>query len=686
MQRRNVRFLLVCFYDLEANQYVCLWKMQSSPMMLLMNTFSARVFNLEKCTLQEQLFETPFKPFIKTPLYSEVVRVINRSLAAPAVRNIQFPVLQGFMGCGKTRTASEACLEVQRIANENKTMNVKLGYIPNAESLLRSAATALADDLKDLAFVRSCLAHALLVSFRQKVFEERSSVPKLADVIDRFKQSFGEDVRVLLHVDEYSGNVRGVQCLLKGCSLAFEQYGFRVVIVASGMRPLSDLRDDLQPGSRFTLAVVVAPAIDTESDDFKKMVRDYLGLAANVQPGRNFQTLVSCTRGYAASMVELLESVRSELSKAPEKIKHFRKTGILEIEDARKIFEIVVENIEPRYCEQRWLRLSRDTGRASIVEMEAVRNALRTIMLNCLTDADVDPTTVIFSGATKKWTYDELEQGGLLQLERKEDRIVIVVPLLALIVMNKFIPVMHESLTDPFDHGFSALEHLALASMHIRVVRFQDQRIKTFTLEQLRPGAKIIGDDVRSLSINVPKEARFVIAGTKIEKNASQLVSVRSGVRDDGFEIQPEAGTFMITAEGQEAVDGVALFSGKLGEKEVPVMILSQSKSLHVKSDVETHAMQTSDLQACIEKMKSFENNFVIGWLGHAAKGDIVIVYDIFTNKNMGPKSYVPKITDENRILVVTTKSSIATALGVLYPIGLLCEKCQVERRSQGLQ
>ncbi len=584
---------------------------------------------MKMCTLQEQLFETPFKPFIKTPVYSEVVEIINRSLAAPAVRDIQFPVLQGFMGCGKTRTASEACLEVQRIANENKTMNVKLGYIPNAELLLRSAATALADDLRDTDYLESCLAHALLIAFGVEVPNNLSGVPKLADVIDRFKQSFGEDVSVLLHVDEYSANVRGVQCLLKGCSLAFEQYGFRVVIVASGMRPVSDLSSDLSLGSRFVITKLMVPAIDTESDDFKKMVRDYLGLAANVKPGRHFQSLVSCTRGYAASMVELLESVLQFIQKEPRKGRYFRKTGILEIEDARKIFEIVVENIEPRYREQHWLWLSGDDH-----DEEAVRNALRKIMLDCLTDAAVDPKAVIFSGAERKWTYDELEQGGLLQLEGKEDRIVIVMPLLALIVMNKFIPVMHESLTDPFDYGFSALEHLALASMHIRVVRFQDQRIKTFTLEQLRPGAEIIGDDVRSLSINVPKEARFVIAGTKIEKNASQLVSVRSGVRDDGFEIQPEAGTFMITAEGQEAVDGVALFSGKLGEKEVPVMILSQSKSLHVKSDVETHAMQTSDLQACIEKMKSFENNFVIGWLGHAAKGDIVIVYDIFTNKN----------------------------------------------------
>ena len=74
-------------------------------------------------------------------------------------------------------------------------------------------------------------------------------------------------------------------------------------------------------------------------------------------------------------------------------------------------------------------------------------------------------------------------------------------------------------------------------------------------------------------------------------------------------------------------------------------------------------------IQNAVQRIKFPEYQLIKAWFGDATHKEIVIVYDIFTNKDLGPNSSVPVVIDENHILVVTTKSSIATALGATLAI-----------------
>ena len=74
-------------------------------------------------------------------------------------------------------------------------------------------------------------------------------------------------------------------------------------------------------------------------------------------------------------------------------------------------------------------------------------------------------------------------------------------------------------------------------------------------------------------------------------------------------------------------------------------------------------------IRNAVQRIKFPEYQLMKAWFGDATHKEIVIVYDIFTNKDLGPNSSVPVVIDENRILVVTTKSSMATALGATLAI-----------------
>ena len=74
-------------------------------------------------------------------------------------------------------------------------------------------------------------------------------------------------------------------------------------------------------------------------------------------------------------------------------------------------------------------------------------------------------------------------------------------------------------------------------------------------------------------------------------------------------------------------------------------------------------------IRNAVHRIKFLEYELMKAWFGDATHKEIVIVYDIFTNKDLGPNSSVPVVIDENHILVVTTKSSMATALGATLAI-----------------
>ncbi|KAH9259123.1 hypothetical protein BASA81_002743 [Batrachochytrium salamandrivorans] len=185
------------------------------------------------------------------------------------------------MGVGKTRLAIEVCMKISK-----EHPNVRAGYIgsPNAISQYPGSFDAENEN-------KQCLAEALVTAFF-KDSRMKLSAYSLENVITKLQNEFGENVAIVLHVDEYTRNIKTANSLLYGAAIAARDKRFSVALVLTGIKPMEALK--LNSGSCFTLRhCVLAPLLD--QSEIERSFEDVLKITPNVEWDYKLRTLVEVT-------------------------------------------------------------------------------------------------------------------------------------------------------------------------------------------------------------------------------------------------------------------------------------------------------------------------------------------------------------------------------------------------------
>jgi hypothetical protein len=136
-----------------------------------------------------------------------------------------------------------------------------------------------------------------------------------------------------------------------------------------------------------------------------------------------------------------------------------------------------------------------------------------------------------------------------------------------------------------------------------------------------------------------------------------------------------EPGSLFLTAKDQKALDGVAVFEGKLGRKEVTVVWLSQSKWKRVHEPSTGSASKStltdSSVGAVVKGLQEL-GKLVEARLRKGHASPVVYVYDVFTTRSHGAalgSNMNIALKAGKEILLVTTEDTVAGALGPLLGV-----------------
>ena len=277
-------------------------------------------------------------------------------------------------------------------------------------------------------------------------------------------------------------------------------------------------------------------------------------------------------------------------------------------------------------------------------------------------------------------TFSKLEETGLIQLNdaKTYGRFVVGFPILALSVMNEFMEhQLPDTIVHPFTTGFMSVEQLALGSLYYHYLAARYLSLESDTevlcdLSSLRPGARVVGD-ASMLKLQTSELVGFVQTGTKISSTSSSVnQEFQLGSDQKGGVILPKPGLFMMSAANQQGVDGVVVLSGKFKGKDAVILILSQSKSLEMSSNVHENPVTTGHVNSCIQKMKEMESAYIQAWLkNHHPEKKVVVIYDIFTNKVLGEQFKEPDALPDDaqvasRIIMITSRNEMTQVVGRL--------------------
>ena len=603
--------------------------------------------------------------YVDTPLREMVVEVVQKTMAKSEEREMCFPIITGMMGVGKTRFAQEVCKDL-------KGPNVIVGYIGDAGDLAGEGEKNLASER---------LAQALLMAFWRRIPAPNEVSYDLKSVIDKFRRDFkNPNVSVVLHIDEYSRNVPGLNLVLLGCVKAAITHHFHVVPVFTGVKPLTA---DLVPqkfGSQFSFDRHTLSPLVADSLEMRVRFKEALRVHEGVELCQDLIMLLQACGGYPASIVATLQVLRS-LSEPVRK--HMLSHGILPVDQVQAVYSKVVANLEQRYSETRWMEVLKNlvpdkTGEKVLRLTDRSRDLLRRVLLVALVDAAVKRSDVVFQPASET-TYDNLEGCGLVTLlpvDGSPSAVTVTLPLLAMTAMNRFLTVVDLDVLDsPFATGFVAHEKLSMVSLatRLRVLAALKAPGSTCTLAELRPGSLIVFKKGKGdLVITLPANVNLLQVGALVKSG-----SLVTGANALGHPLPTDDGTLWLAALNEQGLDSGVLLCGKLGGKDVLVFIESQSKSLNATTAIDGSFVSNGMVKTVLNDMEAVRSDWVKTWLVERSKKDdkpVVVVRDVFTDRKTGPQFKkngvglpdVPTAKGEGETVAVvfTSRDEMPTAIG----------------------
>ena len=607
-------------------------------------------------------FDDLYLDFVEPASLPTIVQQIEHTLNHYQERDLYVIDIDGMMGAGKSRLAQEAC---QRV----RSPMVKMGTIESVFVLAGEADPTSANER---------LAQALLMAFWGKIPSANEITYDLATVIEKLRKDFGPEVKLVLHLDERSRNVPGLNLLLHGAvsALVRSELRMHIAFVLSGTSSVEKIQPSLK-GSRFQIKSHTVTPLNMDSPELKKNFAKALVLNEGVELCDDLQTLLAACGGYPASIVAALAAIRSELRLNSSE---FSRTGLLSTPTVQGVFNKVVANLEGRYGETRWVEaitgLVKDNEKRHLTDNSHA--LLKHIMLVSLVGAPVKCTDFVLANLPRRGTitYNDLEASGLVTLlpHSEPNAYKVVLPLLALTVMNRFLHVVDLGvLESPFEGGFAAHEKLGVASLAVRIRALIALKgvHASCTLADLRPHRYIKHKTGEELVIKLPASVRVVQLGRLLDPTGLPVTA--SSANSEA--LSSEDGIVWVAYTNEEGLDGGAVLSGTLGKKKVIVFFEEQFKALDATTDIANARLQNAIVKKVLGGLEKVRPVWIKAWLAHRAakeKKSIVVVHDLFTDKEKGPEFDWTQVEFPEPVeglgktvaMVLTTREDLPEAFG----------------------
>ena len=601
--------------------------------------------------------------FVKPAQFDTVLNLVanNFVVSSDAARDLQFPVICGAMGSGKSRFGAEICKAVSRHPFF-KGKTILTAYLPSPSILSIGG--------RDLANANDCLnvlAEALLASlYSAKPANLTATIHDIKAKLDS-QGVYG----VVIQVDEFATAAEAAKMILSGCRWALGQ-NVRVVPVVTGIRSLVNLAP-LDRGSKYLLNYYIAEPLTTpeQSNALIKAFAEYINVSVkNVHKCEVLTMIINDCGGYPAS----LRLLADQILKLEERfLLHFRNKGSLSFDVAQTLHASVVKNLSDRYAEGRWRAVFGQSGNSDKRLSDGTRALLSRLLLVAATEMHVLGNSPVVENKPFI-TYERVENEGFVSLKPVDSKggvnceHIVIIPLIALGVMNEMVDEIKGGvLTNPFKLHFEIVEKLAMSSLHarLRALRAMNGPNSTCTLADLRPDALVFGN-VDELLVSVPDEASY----HEVNELFGSTSIVTTGVGGGGPATPCTDGTCVVCAEREEGIDGALILSGSLNGSSVNILFLMQGKS-KARADSKS-TMQAANVQKVIDRALKAKPNVFKNWLTDRPQLPYVIILDVFSDRDEGPKlkSSQAKIKLPNlTIAVVTTGARLQNCIGAALSI-----------------
>jgi hypothetical protein len=567
------------------------------------------------------------------------------------------PLIVGQPGVGKTRMAREVGRALEQ-KNQGKWVFVN--------ALVEEITKADAYDAD------KCLARALVYA----LWDSTCGIPEselafsLAEVLQKVKADLQVEW-IILNLDEYQSNVDFSAKVLTSCGRLYRKglaaYGVCVAPMASGV-PSTNITTYLKGTSFATKQHPIAPVVGDGGLD--QSFASFLGIGFDMFARcDNIRVMVQECGGFPA-FVYILASLLLDESRLS--MLTGIKAGALGSGDAAKLWTALFKDLDPQYGKERWINYLRAFEPGCTKQM--VAELMRTILAHALAGAQItsDSRPVINNWPTL--TFERAQELGIFALSSTTKQIQM--SLVVASILNKaFAVALDAALPNPFEMDDRVLEVLALESLHVRLLSHGNLGFESIGVANLRPMALSRPGPVSALSLVVPQTPVVMVdLANHIDKDKLPLATGLDGKGPVLTCLEP--GSLYLTAKDRKAMDGVAVFDGKLGSKKVTVIWLSQSKwqRVHEPSTGSKSKSKVTDgsVRAVVEDLRAM-GRFVEGRL-KTPHASVVFVYDLFTTRTEGSHLGTDAakefgLKSGEGILLVTTADTVSSALGPLFGV-----------------
>ena len=598
-----------------------------------------------------------------------------------------FVIIVGAMGVGKTRTGRELAARCASLTPNSMAVGLRMSAI---EAKLKDAGIVVtsADDAND---PDKILAAALFLAF----FLDKRLPLNLAlyDVKERLVEDLGVTL-VALNLDEYQDAYLIPRKIMKACQLTLIPGSrVRVVPIITGMRPARPLREtfpQLLPSQcrladfaldLFKLGAITEQAPLGERTEFEYVFCTRLGMTwEEYAPLRALRAFFRDCGGHgrtseflAKRLLELRQCVRLDDGRKrlpPEAV---------DADLAEAIVPRLRERVALEFNAQRWHELLSPKAdkitpaeKRKSWELSSLRLLYR-LLLAVLTGRNVHVYKQVLEGVELApdahkcaWTFADCAATGNVGFQASADDWSVgtmTMPLVMALGLNELtlsraIPLKCDDALNPFAASAVSHEELPMASLYLRLQAACEFGDRGVALQDLRPGALARGNLAVKVLDPTPEPTFSRLKVHVLKLDGKELVLWR----------------VCVTAEREEAIDGIALFEGMLLSSGARCIVVWLSQSKFFETVVPEHGgpskskVHNSDVAKYLSGMRAVaddvEATIIPGLQVGEEKMPVHFVYEIFTDR-LDQKSPLKVGTlADNETLLVTTASTFASVVG----------------------
>jgi len=299
---------------------------------------------------------------------------------------------------------------------------------------------------------------------------------------------------VVVHLDEFQVDSELAKYFIRGCAVTGANASFNVLPILSGLQVLSINRDSLS-GSKWTIHNLMLEPFNLAGDDGDLLLDEFLKAVGTdrhtYDKSRALQTMFQDAGGYPRHTNVLASIVRLRPA-------FVQADGRVDPGSAAKVYDEVVTAVTPFTSKGRWESLGD-------VNLELARDVALTVLADAIVRLDSRAGGYTFNDAVIAGIvgYREMAPGSA--------DVRLVMPMfgalaLAQVLKSQGVFVLPDDpqAANPFNGGYGGLEVLAMAGVYARLLLFKRRGRETVMLEELRPGAQVVGS--LALKVHVPDQ------------------------------------------------------------------------------------------------------------------------------------------------------------------------------------